>query len=164
MTKIFSVYHLLLKLLFVYTTFCKLTTHRSGVSLTAHTFTSKGFRLACRLYTLVLLVRSLASSCVTMHPTLLTYLLVSILLSCSRAFEFPDGQVQPGCYPPPILPQNFSTKPQYWRSKSLWLDPPSRLGPRSLAKKWSGWPGVDYLFTLLVYVLDFTVYQLTLQR
>ncbi|KAI4153132.1 MAG: hypothetical protein L6R39_001655 [Caloplaca ligustica] len=78
-------------------------------------------------------------------------LLVSILtlfvFTCNaRVFiapVFDDGQVQPGCYNPPDIPQNLTAKPQRWRDTSA--VPP--LVTRQVGKVWPGWQGVRYLFT-----------------
>lgn len=73
------------------------------------------------------------------------------LSTVAQAYQFPGGQLQPGVYAPPALPDKFSTKPQYWRSKASWHDrTPSWVGPRQTARVWSGWSGVKYLFTLFV--------------
>lgn len=78
------------------------------------------------------------------------FLALFALSTAAQAYQFPSGQLQPGVYAPPALPHNFSTKPQYWRSKSSWRDPPSWIGPRQTARVWNGWSGVKYLFTLFV--------------
>ncbi|KAI4161073.1 MAG: hypothetical protein LQ342_005236 [Letrouitia transgressa] len=49
--------------------------------------------------------------------------------------KFDNGQVQPGCYNPPEIPSNFSTKPQRWRDAS----PVPSLLPRQSGKVWTGW-------------------------
>lgn len=79
-----------------------------------------------------------------------SFLALLALSTAGQAYEFPSGQLQPGVYTPPALPHSFSPKPQYWRSKASWHDPPSRIGPRQTARVWSGWSGVKYLFTLFV--------------
>ena len=78
------------------------------------------------------------------------FLTLIALLASTQAYGFPDGQLQPGCYSPPFLPEDSSTKPVHGRSKALWIHSRSWKGPRRSAKVWSGWAGVKYLFTLLV--------------
>ncbi|KAL8657015.1 MAG: hypothetical protein Q9226_002342 [Calogaya cf. arnoldii] len=56
---------------------------------------------------------------------------------------FDNGQVQPGCYNPPTIPHNLTTRPQRWRDASA--APP--LVTRQAGKAWSGWQNVQYLFT-----------------
>ena len=73
-----------------------------------------------------------------------------VLLACSTdAFippMFDNGQVQPGCYNPPVIPQNLTTRPQRWRDASS--VPP--IVTRQVGKVWPGWQGLRYLFTLWV--------------
>lgn len=97
---------------------------------------------------------------ITMHSPLLLFLMLSICVVFTKAYDFPDGQVQPGCYPPPALPEDFSTKPKHWRSAPFWTDSTSRLGPRQTSKSWSGWSSVKYLFTLLVLASNLLVSEL----
>ncbi|KAL8713877.1 MAG: hypothetical protein Q9220_002023 [cf. Caloplaca sp. 1 TL-2023] len=56
---------------------------------------------------------------------------------------FDHGQVQPGCYNPPAIPQNLTTKPQQWRDASS--VPP--IITRQVGKVWPGWQNVRYMFT-----------------
>ncbi|KAL8937436.1 MAG: hypothetical protein Q9216_004424 [Gyalolechia sp. 2 TL-2023] len=62
-----------------------------------------------------------------------------VLLGCSvNAFVTPmfdNGQVQPGCYNPPAIPQNLTTTPQRWRDTSS--VPP--IVTRQVGKVWPGW-------------------------
>ncbi|KAL8718971.1 MAG: hypothetical protein Q9225_003964 [Loekoesia sp. 1 TL-2023] len=80
-------------------------------------------------------------------PQLLTCISTLVLLACNaNAFippMFNDGQVQPGCYNPPAIPQNLTTRPQRWRDTSS--VPP--IVTRQVGKVWPGWQGVRYLFT-----------------
>ncbi|KAI4105515.1 MAG: hypothetical protein LQ339_003357 [Xanthoria mediterranea] len=73
--------------------------------------------------------------------------LISVLFAYdARAFIVPlfdNGQVQPGCYNPPEIPHNLTTRPQRWRDASA--GPP--LVTRQSGKAWSGWQNVEYLFT-----------------
>ncbi|KAL8893108.1 MAG: hypothetical protein Q9215_000113 [Flavoplaca cf. flavocitrina] len=56
---------------------------------------------------------------------------------------FDNEQVQPGCYNPPAIPDNLTTRPQRWRdAPSL---PP--LVTRQSGKAWPGWQNVQYMFT-----------------
>ncbi|KAL8827976.1 MAG: hypothetical protein Q9191_002861 [Dirinaria sp. TL-2023a] len=84
-------------------------------------------------------------------------------VSCAA---FSNGQVQPGVYPAPALPSNFTKKPQYWRSPNA-TNPAlfasrGHLGPsirqsrkprsssvsqRQSGTSWAGWPNVRYIFS-----------------
>ena len=72
-------------------------------------------------------------------------LALAFFLLALHVCGFPDGQVQPGCFPPPIIPSNFTKQPDHWRSSSTWL------APRQSGKVWSGWHNVKYMFTLYGY-------------
>ncbi len=65
---------------------------------------------------------------------------------------FDNDQVQPGCYNPPAIPHNLTTRPQGWR------DAPSvpPLVTRQAGKAWPGWRDLQYLFTLCVSYLGLT--------
>ncbi|KAI4205274.1 MAG: hypothetical protein LQ350_000596 [Teloschistes chrysophthalmus] len=69
-----------------------------------------------------------------------------LLLACTTcAFivpQFDNGQVQPGCYNPPAIPQNLTTRPQRWRDASS--VPP--IVTRQVGKVWPGWSNVRYMF------------------
>ncbi|KAL8930353.1 MAG: hypothetical protein Q9172_000062 [Xanthocarpia lactea] len=56
---------------------------------------------------------------------------------------FDNDQVQPGCYNPPAIPHNLTSRPQGWR------DAPSvpPLVTRQAGKAWPGWRDLQYLFT-----------------
>ena len=69
-------------------------------------------------------------------------LALAVFLLPLHVYGFPDGQVQPGCFPPPVIPSNFTKRPDHWRSSSTWL------APRQSGKVWSGWRNVKYLFSL----------------
>ncbi|KAL8869818.1 MAG: hypothetical protein Q9174_003983 [Haloplaca sp. 1 TL-2023] len=62
--------------------------------------------------------------------------------------QFDNGQVQPGCYNPPDIPQNLTKTPQRWREAAS--APP--ILRRQIGKVWPGWENLEYLFTL--YVID----------
>ncbi|KAI4119894.1 MAG: hypothetical protein LQ345_000152 [Seirophora villosa] len=81
-----------------------------------------------------------------MPQLLLSILTLSILACNARVFVppvFDNGQVQPGCYNPPDIPQGLTARPQNWRDTSS-LPP---LVTRQVGKVWPGWQGIDYLFT-----------------
>jgi hypothetical protein len=81
---------------------------------------------------------------------IIAFLALPKLLPFALGYQFPDGQVQPGCYPPPALPQNFSAEPEVWRSATSWTGSKARLGPRQSSRVWHGWSSVKYMFTLSV--------------
>ena len=82
------------------------------------------------------------------------------------AAAFSNGQIQPGVYPAPALPRNFTKSPQFWRSPAaaaprlnqrqhggLLSRPNDResrreLDSRQASKAWTGWEDIHYLFTL----------------
>ncbi|KAL8684040.1 MAG: hypothetical protein Q9186_000070 [Xanthomendoza sp. 1 TL-2023] len=78
---------------------------------------------------------------------LILCILTVIFLACkAHAFIIPmfdNGQVQPGCYNPPAIPHNLTTRPERWRDASS--VPP--LVTRQVSKAWPGWPNIKYLFT-----------------
>jgi len=73
-------------------------------------------------------------------------LTLAVLILAYHVCGFSNGQVQPGCHPPPVIPSNFTKRPDHWRYSPTWL------APRQSGKVWSGWHNVQYLFSL--YVLD----------
>lgn len=98
----------------------------------------------------------------------LFYLFAALLslheVSCS---PFSNGQVQPGVYPAPALPSNFTKNPAYWRSPNASnaalpasrgrLDTSIRqsrkarsssVSQRQSGTSWAGWPNVRYMFSL----------------
>lgn len=85
-----------------------------------------------------------------LHLALIAFLALPSLFLSASAYQFPDGQVQPGCYPPPALPPNYSVKPELWRLATSWRGSKKRLGRRQSAGDWNGWSSVKYLFTLFV--------------
>ncbi|KAL9000873.1 MAG: hypothetical protein Q9169_000628 [Polycauliona sp. 2 TL-2023] len=78
---------------------------------------------------------------------LILCVLTALLIACNaRTFVppvFDNGQVQPGCYNPPEIPDNLTARPQRWRHASSM--PP--LVTRQSGKAWPGWQNVQYLFT-----------------
>ncbi|KAI4285791.1 MAG: hypothetical protein L6R38_000344 [Xanthoria sp. 2 TBL-2021] len=78
-------------------------------------------------------------------------LFLCVLISALFAYDacafivpmFDNEQVQPGCYNPPAIPHNLTTRPQRWRDASS--VPP--LVTRQSGKAWSGWQNIQYLFT-----------------
>ena len=108
-------------------------------------------QLACTsAYTLVHDCRSWHWTLLIMYLNIIAFLALPLVLSPVLCSQFPDGQVQPGCYPPPALPQNFSTGPDLWRSATSWTGSKSRLRSRQSARVWDGWSCIKYLFTLFV--------------
>lgn len=83
-----------------------------------------------------------------------------------HAAAFSNGQVQPGVYPAPALPGNFTKSSQFWQSPaaaaprlnqrqhggllSRMNHRASRreLGSRQAGKVWTGWEDIRHLFTL----------------
>ncbi|KAI4207919.1 MAG: hypothetical protein LQ346_000256 [Caloplaca aetnensis] len=82
-----------------------------------------------------------------MPQLLVITVLTFFTLACSARVlvspAFGNGQVQPGCYNPPDIPQNLTAGPRRWRGASS--VPP--IVTRQIGKVWPGWPGVRYLFT-----------------
>jgi hypothetical protein len=98
------------------------------------------------------------------------YLLLatSLALHQAQCFAFSDHQVQPGVYPAPALPQNFTKKLEYWRySKAAHRAPENasfypgtsfssqfgktrrlKIRPRQSGTAWNGWSHIHYMFTL----------------
>ena len=85
----------------------------------------------------------------------------------ARAAVFTDGQIQPGVYPAPVLPSNFTKSSDFWRSpaaapklkprqqggfssRKTGKEPTSQIGPRQSGKAWSEWQDIRYMFTLYV--------------
>ncbi|KAL8963916.1 MAG: hypothetical protein Q9183_004849 [Haloplaca sp. 2 TL-2023] len=69
-----------------------------------------------------------------------------LLASSTRTFvvpQFDNGQVQPGCYNPPDIPQNLSKTPHRWREAPS--VPP--IVRRQTGKVWPGWQNLEHLFT-----------------
>ena len=99
-----------------------------------------------------------------------------------RAAELPDGQIQPGVYPAPALPSNFTKSPQFWRSpaaaapyfsprelKSVWgrrigKGASRKISARQSGQVWDGWQSVRYMFTLCVTMDRSSDAVLTLQQ
>ena len=99
---------------------------------------------------------------------MLFILLLEILLALGKAdaTTFANGQIQPGVYPAPVLPKNFTKSSKFWRSPAAALpkfDPrqlrnlsrsrigkeaANGIGPRQPGNGWRGWQNVRYLFTL----------------
>lgn len=101
--------------------------------------------------------------------TLVLYFLVAFFpLRKVLAAPFSDGQVQPGIYPAPALPSNFTKNADFWRSpaaaapksdpgdfggswsRSVRKEISNEKRPRQSGNLWNGWQNVRYLFTLYV--------------
>lgn len=97
------------------------------------------------------------------------YLLFAAVLAFhqTQGFASLNGLIQPGIYPPPALPHNFTKKPEYWRSHNAaraHAHAPSyhgttfstqfgkvhrkKLSSRQSATAWPGWPNIRYVFAL----------------
>ena len=98
---------------------------------------------------------------------ILSSLLLFLTFGRVDAAVFADGQVQPGVYPAPLLPSNFTKSSDYWPSpaaapklkprqqggfsgRKTGKELTSRIGPRQYGEVWSGWQDIHYLFTLYV--------------
>ena len=82
--------------------------------------------------------------------------LVALTLSKSvRAFNQSLSNFQPGCFPVPNLPANFSTSSDYWPHGTPLVKPfdkpvNSRRNVKRVTGYWTGWNNVHYLFALYV--------------
>ena len=98
---------------------------------------------------------------------LLSSLVLFLTLCRLNAAVFTDGQVQPGVYPAPALPSNFTKSSEFWRSpaaapkinprqqgglssRNTGKELTSQIGPRQPGQLWSGWQDIHYMFTLYV--------------
>jgi len=104
------------------------------------------------------------------NMSFVVHLLFATLLALHQAqcFAFSDREVQPGVYPAPALPHNFTKKPEYWRySKTAHRAPEDssfypgtsfssqfgktrrlKIRPRHSETAWNGWSNIHYMFTL----------------
>ena len=98
---------------------------------------------------------------------LLSPLVLFLTLCRLSAAVFNNGQVQPGVYPAPALPSNFTKSSDFWRSaaaapkinprqqgglssRNTGKELTSQIGPRQPGQVWSGWQDIHYIFTLYV--------------
>ena len=98
---------------------------------------------------------------------LLLSLVLFVTLFQVHAAVYADGQLQPGVYPAPALPSNFTKSSDFWRfpaaapkvdprqkgglsSRKTGKELTSHIGRRAFGRVWSGWQDIHYLFALYV--------------
>jgi len=108
-------------------------------------------------------------TCIRNMPFVVSLLLATLLaLHQAQSFAFSDRQIQPGVYPAPALPHNFTKEPEYWHYPKAAHKAPENLSSyhgtsfssqfgktrqhkiqtRQSETAWTGWSNIHYMFTL----------------